>query len=86
MSNATITKTDTPESARFDIGSWLGGFLVGAAVAIMVINTINPIFENPKVDNDAKVCIAYEQTSGDCSIESTVGQVIEDARNAEANK
>jgi len=82
-SKATSTSTS---NVSFELGSWIGGFFFGAAIAFTIINGIHPLFEGPQVEDGAKVCVAYEQTSGDCAKESTVGQIIEDARNAEAGK
>jgi len=39
----------------------------------------------PRVEKDAKVCITYEQSTGKCAKELTVGQIIAD-RIAEENK
>lgn len=85
-STTSATSAATISAPEFSLGSWIGGFLFGAAIALTIINGIHPLFTGPQVQDGAKVCVAYEQTSGDCAKESTVGQIIEDARNAEAGK
>jgi len=86
MTTTETSKATSTETVSFELGSWIGGVFVGAAVALTIINAFHPVFAGPQVENGAKVCVAYEQTSGDCAKESTVGQIIEDARNAEAGK
>lgn len=60
----------------------VAAFVIGVTLTFAFFQITHPA---DKVDEDVKVCVTYEQSSGKCAVETTVGKIVDDYI-AEANK